>query len=144
MKSTITIHTAAVNNGHFNCRPAMAHELEPDKILANEVTLPWEGHYHGNQAWVIGNEFGAICLIWANNEQEALDEACDQGLMESFLSEEQDHENEELTGLGNASELHDLTYCWLLPVAWDVARDVEILCKLAECRGGGYDHLGKL
>jgi hypothetical protein len=141
----VTLHTAAQNNGPFSCRPAMSHEIEVERVLTNDVVLPWERHYHGVQLWVIGNEFGAMGAVWAGNEQEAFDELCDQGLSGGLMvdDQEQDAEENELTHLGNKGELHDLTHAWCLPVEWDLTRDCKLLCQMAEARGANCDNLDK-
>jgi hypothetical protein len=144
----VTLHTAAVDGGPFNCRPAMVHELDPDKVLTNDVVLPWESHPHGTRLYVIGHEFGALAALWAESEQDAMDILCDQGLSDPFLVEDHEmsipHDDGTLTALGNAGDLHNLNHAWCLPVAWDMARDVQALAKFAEARGASHDNLGDL
>jgi len=91
-------------------------DIHADNILTSNVMIPEHGsNYHKVIAWVIGNEYGALFMIWASNEQDALDEAVDQNMMESFLVENpkpKDHDDEGYTSLGNAGELHDISHCW--------------------------------
>ena len=122
-------------------------ELEDSDILCNNVILPDEHNPHNVRLWVIGNEFGAICALWADCEQDALDELVDRGRGDSFLVSLEDQEaageeeREEWTGLGNAGEPCDLSRAWLAPVEFDPARDWKLLCRMAEARGQTSDTL---
>lgn len=112
--------------------------LEPEKIMANNVILPWEFNPHNVRLWVIGHEFGAIGAVWADNEQDALDELVDHGLGECLLVQDPkltEEDNDQYTPLGNAGELADLTYVWTAPVIFDFSRDCILLCMFAEARG---------
>lgn len=146
----ITLHTAAVNGGPFNCAPAGAHELSPEAVLCNDVTLPGEHHPYGMRLFVIGNEFGAVCAVWATHDAEALDVATDAGLMDSFLVPEEDRasmtdeEHEQCAHLGNAGEPANLDYAWVREVEFVPARDWKLLCKFAEARGANADNLDNL
>lgn len=141
------LHTSPVNAGPFNCRPAMEFELDLDRILCNDVRLPWDCNYHNTRLWVIWNEYGPVCAVWANHEQDALDTMVDEDLGASFLVDAEtvkkatDEEREEWASLGNADEYADLTYCGLAPVVFDHARDCRLLCAFAEARGEGRDNL---
>lgn len=127
----------------------MTWELDEDRILCNDVRLPWESNYHGTRLWVIWNEFGPLFALWADNEQEALDAMVDEGMGDSFLVDADDvekateEEREEWAGLGNAGEYADLSYCGLAPVAFDESRDCRLLCAFAEARGNGQDTLDR-
>lgn len=132
----ITLHTAPVNGGPFNCLPARDIELTPERILANDVILPWERHPHGMKLWIIGNEFGALGAVWANHEQDAFDELIDSDLGGGLLIDEADAD-EETARLGNAGEPCDLTHAWIQAVAFDQSRDCQLLCRFAEARGQG-------
>lgn len=122
-------------------------ELEGDKILCNNVCLPKEidpdASYnpHNVRAFVIGHEFGAICMVWADSEQEALDNAVDLNQLDMLMSEEQNHEDESLTALGNASELFELSYVWLAEVVFDPARDIQLIVKLVRASEAGLDNV---
>jgi hypothetical protein len=143
MKTKLTLN--AVNGGPFNCLPSREIELENDRILCNDVHLPHcRINYHNVRLWVIGNEFGALCAVWASNEQDALDEACDAGLLAGLACEEPENEDDdEVTRLGNAGEPHDLTYAWLQTVRLDGAQDWELIARFAEARGGCADTLDR-
>lgn len=138
------LHLCAVNGGPFNCKPAFDIELDNDRILCNDVHLPWESHMRGGpKLYVIGNEFGAVCAVWADCEQEAFNEMVDSDLGDSFLVSEDDQkdateaEQEEWERLGNADEPCDLTYAWIQVVGFDYLRDIQLLCRFAEARGNG-------
>lgn len=113
-------------------------ELPDDRVYCNNIIFPWEYNPHNVRLWVI-HEVGPLCAVWAESEQDALDEMLDQGI-ESFLVSEEDfaamtdEEKEELAYLGNASEPCDLTYAWLSVVKLE-AEDYQLIAKLAEARG---------
>lgn len=129
--------------------PSRDVEIEPDRVLANDVVLPWESHPHKMRLWAIGNEFGPVCAAWASCEQDALDGMVDNDLGNSFLVSDPDDESisdgerEDWAYLGNASEPCDLTYAWIQPV--DLAKcEPRILCAFAEARGSGADLLSEV
>lgn len=144
----IKLSCAAVNGGAFNCLPARDFELEPEKVLCNDVTFPWDRN-GGVRLWVIGHEFGAVCAVWAQHEQDALDQMVDSGLGDAFLVAPDDYarmsrdQQDDCANLGNASEPADLTNAWLQVV--DLSKlDPQTLCMFAEARGAGADNLGKV
>lgn len=135
-----TLFLAPVNGGPFNCLPARSVELEPERILCNDIVLPWENHPHKVRLWVIGNEFGALGAVWADCEQDAFDELVDADLGQSLLVDEADAD-EECARLGNAGEPANLDNAWIQNVHWDKTRDCELLCRFAEARGSCADTL---
>ena len=116
-------------------------ELEAERILCNDIVLPGEHHPHNVRLWVIGNEYGALGAVWADCEQDALDELVDAGLGDGLLVDEKDAED--CARLGNAGEPADLDSAWLAPVEWqwENGRDVALLLKLAEARGANVSTL---
>lgn len=143
------LHLQPVNGGPFNCLPVREVELPDEKILCNDVILPWEINPHNCRLWIIGHEFGAVCAVWANHEQDALDEIVDSDNGDSFLVSEKDQkeasedEREEWVHLGNAGEPCNLDYAWIQQVRLDPAQDYKLLCLFAEARGAGQDTLWK-
>lgn len=135
-------------SGAFCQNPRFA-ELEGEKIALNNVILPktidTDGAYnpHGVRLFVIGHEHGAICAIWASHEQEAFDEACDANFIDSLMAENQDHDDDTLTPLGNASELFDLTYAWVGAVEFDAARDIQLIVSIVRAVENQKDTLGE-
>jgi hypothetical protein len=124
-------------------------EIDRERVLANDIVLPWESYPRQHNLWLIGNEYGALCAVWADNEQEALDECVDKGLLDSFLIDTNDKEydaqadtylGQEVTHLGNAGEPADLSYAWMKPVNLK-QQSVELLCLFAEARGANADTL---
>lgn len=136
--------------------------LEGEHIICNDVMLPGDidsdARYnpHNVRMWLIGHYHGAVCAIFASTEQDALDEACDKGQLESFqVSEEETQAYHEAcdpdtgehpdginyTGLGNASELHDLDDMWIAEVEFKADRDIALIVKLARASEGGHDNL---
>jgi hypothetical protein len=117
-------------------------EMEAERILCNDVTLPTETK-SSVRLWVAGNEYGALGAVWADCEQDALDELVDAGLGDGLLIDEKDV-NEETTRLGNASKPCNLDNAWLAPVQWDYTRDIILLLKLAEAKGSNADTLADI
>lgn len=136
--------------------------LEGEHIICNDVVLPSsidDGarfNPHNVRLWVIGHCHGAVCALFASNEQDALDQACDSGQLESMqVSEEEskayydacdqntgEHpEGINYTALGNAGELHDMDDAWIAEVDFDAQRDIQLIVKLARASEGGHDSL---
>ena len=81
-----------------------------------------DGFRCGENAYLIGNEFGLICVAYGNNEQEALDNAVDDDCMDSELMSDNDHAEYDANGwhdsfiyAGNASEPFWSVYLWIKP-----------------------------
>lgn len=121
-------------------------EIDPALILCNDVTLPRSiecGVYnpYNVRLWCIGHTYGAVCAVWASHEQDALDAAVDGNMMDCFLAENQDYDDENLTPLGNASELFDLSDVWMQEVVLDQARDIQLIVALVRASENGRDTL---
>jgi len=144
MKSKYTLQLPAVNGGPFNCRPADAVEIPAERILCNNVVFPWEFNPHKVQLFVIGNEFGALGAVWADCDQDALDELVNAGLGDGLLVAEEDvakmddDEREELSHLGNAGEAANLDHAWIRECP---LTGTELFCAFAEARGAGQSTL---
>ena len=140
MKYTLTLK----QSGSFCQNPRFA-ELDGEAILLNDVNLPEHIEHTFNpynvKLWVIGNEYGALCAAWAGCEQDALDAAVDANMLDCLMAEEQDHDNEDLTPLGNAGELFDLDYVWMGKVEFDAARDIKLIVTLVRESAEGKDTL---
>ena len=65
----------------------------------------------------------------------------DAGRLDCLMAEEQDHDNEDLTPLGNASELFDLNSVWMGEVEFDAARDIKLIVALVRESTEGKDTL---
>lgn len=145
MKTKLTV--LSVNRGPFFCLPSREVELTDDRILANDVRLPFGSNFHDVGLWVIGNEFGAIGAVWASCEQDALDTLVDENLGESLLVDKEDQEkadDDEREGwahLGNAGEPANLDNVWMQRVRLDPKQDCELLCKFAYADGAGLPSL---
>jgi hypothetical protein len=79
-----------------------------------------DGFRYGESAYLIGNEFGLICVAYGNNEQEALDNAVDADCMDSELMSDSDHAEYDANGwhdsytyAGNGSEPFWTEYLWI-------------------------------
>ena len=139
-----TLYTKAYDGGAFNCRPATSFVMDEKDIHINEEpVLPGDKHPYNMRLWVITHEHGAICAVWATYEQEALDVAVNLDALDCLMAEDQDHDDESLTALGNAGELFDLTYAWCYEVEFDIARDWELLKALSRAGAAGQDTLEK-
>lgn len=142
-----TLHLSPVNGGPFNCLPARFVELEAYAILSNDVIFPWESNINKVNLYVAGNEFGPLGAAWADNENNALDELCDAGLLESFLMSREEIEEGEKDGnenwnyLGNSNHPANLDHMWIQTVKLDGPRDWELIASLAEARGACADNL---
>jgi len=83
-----------------------------------------DGYHWGETAYLIGHELGTICVSYGNNEQEALDNAVDEGFMNSELMSADDYCEYERNGwgdsyiiAGNASEAFWSEYLWVKPAS---------------------------
>ena len=123
----------------FYTKSGACHDIDDKDILLNNAVLPQEFNPHNVRLWIIGHEFGAICAIWANCEQDAFDEMLDAGY-EQFLVENPE-EDQEYCYLGNAGEPCNLDYAWIEPVEFDLVRDYRTLIAFAEARGAGQSVL---
>lgn len=116
--------------------------LAADRICCNDVCFPWDG-FGASQThlYCVGNEYGPLGAVWADGEQDALDELIDSGLGEALLldeatqTERTEGDEENFARLGNAGEACDLDNVWLSKVFFDKARDFELIMALAEARG---------
>tara|TARA_R110000822_G_scaffold305513_2_gene431297 strand:- start:5025 stop:5345 length:321 start_codon:yes stop_codon:yes gene_type:complete len=79
-----------------------------------------DGFRYGETAYIIGHEFGTICISYGNNEQEALDNAVDDNLMDCMKMSDDDYKEYDDNGwhdsfivLGNASEPFWSEYLWI-------------------------------
>tara|TARA_B110000046_G_C12882113_1_gene350580 strand:- start:523 stop:843 length:321 start_codon:yes stop_codon:yes gene_type:complete len=72
-----------------------------------------------SKRWVIHNEFGYIAIVFANNEQDALDivvdestklDSCQAEDNDEMYSAEHSYMYSDHCALGNAGELFDLSY----------------------------------
>ena len=129
-------------------------EVEPSRVLCNDVVLPGERNPNHTRLWIVSAAFSNwptfLGAVWADNEQDALDTLIDEGLGEALLVEEEalvsmdDDEREELSYLGNAGEACDLTNVGLEPVRFSVTRDRELLAMFKDARENGLANLGQL
>ncbi len=91
--------------------------------FADQVVNPAEyipnGQFnpHKMRPWLIWNEYGALAIVYAHHEQDALDEMADSDRLDSCLvspedlaEAERDGHADEFASLGNASEPFDLSY----------------------------------
>ena len=141
--------TLKPQNFPFNQTPRFA-EIDADNILLDNAQLPPEidvsDRYNPQniRLWVIGNEHGPICAVFAGCEQYAFDQAVDLHQLDCLLADDQEYDNETLTPLGNASELFDLSHAWIAEVEFDAARDIQLIVAIVKARAECLDNLGEL
>jgi len=87
--------------------------------IANKDGFKW-----GEKAYLIGHEFGLICVAYGNHENEAIDNAVDAGYMDSERMSDADHDEYDANGwydsflyAGNASEPFWCEYLWIKPAS---------------------------
>lgn len=121
--------------------------LAADRILANDVLFDGEFNPHKVGLYVVRNEYGTVCAVWAGNEQDALDEAVDNDLMASFAAEGEirfddeeqsyfDENDAHVTLLGNAGEPFVLDDCGIQRIPQSDMPE-GLLLAFAEARGDG-------
>ena len=83
--------------------------------VANKDGFRW-----GENAYLIGHEFGLICVSYGSHEQEAIDNAADEGFMDSERMSDADHAEYDSKGwhdsflyAGNASEPFWNEHLWV-------------------------------
>ena len=141
----------------FNANPHTA-KLPAARIHCDGATFPAEidGASRYNpwkiRAWVIGNTFGAVAMVFAAHESDALDAACDVGLMTSFAVDPEALTYDGATGeawtedgatvawLGSADEPHCLDDCWIAPVEWNAERDILAITAIVRANAAGIPH----
>tara|TARA_R110000744_G_scaffold31072_2_gene73293 strand:+ start:377 stop:796 length:420 start_codon:yes stop_codon:yes gene_type:complete len=131
-----------LQNLPFASCPALI-DVDDDAILVGDAEGP-----NGAAPWVIGNTFGAMCMIWARCEQDALDGAVDAGrfMMDSCLLEDseievnEDGDEIDVCRLGNAGEPFCLNDVWMGQV--DISSlGGQFWFELGVAQGAGQDTL---
>ena len=101
----------------------MEKEIKGFKVTSEMIVNPYDytptGKFnpHSVRPWLIHNEYGPLCVVFASCEQDALDEAVDNDRLDSCLIPEADYadygvwtDNDRSAHLGNAGEPFDLDY----------------------------------
>ena len=83
-----------------------------------------DGFRYGENAYLIGHEFGLLCVSYGDNEGDALDNAVDAGYMDSELMSDADHAEYDANGwhdsyiyAGSASEPFWCNHLWIKPAS---------------------------
>ena len=83
-----------------------------------------DGFRYGDSAYLIGNEFGLLCVSYGACESDAIDNAADIGYLDCQLMSEADHAEYDANGwhdsyicAGNASEPFWSEYLWIKPAS---------------------------
>lgn len=105
-----------VNTAHGELEFNKADVVNPDDYIPNGGFNP-----HHVRPFLIHNEYGVLCVVYASHEQDALDEAVDANRLDSCLVSDADYKEAEDEGhadefarLGNDGEPFDLTYIGLI------------------------------
>lgn len=135
--------------------------LSGAQCMVNNVIFSDEYNPHKVRPWIIGNEYGPLCLVWESCEQEAFDVAYDAGKLaglsvDADKYEEQCKEECQRAGceqashacntpdgimlVGNASEPVDTEHAWIMEVVLTPIQERYF----AEARGANVDTLGAL
>lgn len=87
--------------------------------IANKDGFRW-----GQKAFLIGHEFGLICVAYGDCAQDAIDYAVDEGFMDSEKMSDEDYAEYASEGwddsyitAGNASEAFWAEYLWVKPAS---------------------------
>jgi len=82
------------------------------------------GYRCGERAYLIGNEYGLLCVAYGDNEQEAIDNAVNEGFLDSELMSDEDHAEYDSEGwhdsyiyAGDAGEAFWSQYLWIKPAS---------------------------
>lgn len=86
-------------------------ELDADRCLTNNIIFADEYNPHHVRPWVIGNQFGALCLVWAGNEQDAFDAAWNADKLGGLAVDEDDYRERCEEACADA-ECHDPQCPW--------------------------------
>ena len=83
-----------------------------------------DGYRFGERAYLIGNEFGLLCVAYGDNEQAAIDNAVNEGFLDSELMSDADHAEYDSEGwhdsyiyAGDAGEAFWSQYLWIKPAS---------------------------
>ena len=132
--------------------------LTADRIFCDGATFPAsvDGGARYNprniRAWVIGNVYGALALVFAAHDQAALDVATDAGLMGRFAIDPRgwriddatcevvSEYGDDVTFLGSADEPHCLDDCWIAQVGWSPERDRDAIAAILRAEAAGNRH----
>ena len=83
-----------------------------------------DGYRFGERAYLIGNEFGLLCVAYGDNEQAAIDNAVNEGFLDSELMSDEDHAEYDSEGwhdsyiyAGDAGEAFWSQYLWIKPAS---------------------------
>ena len=125
-----------------------AIDVNLDRCLAEDVVFKDEYNPHSVRPWIIGNEYGALCLVWASSEQDALDNACDANLLAGIALDEEvveelvaDGNEDSIMYLGNASEPFESENVWLTDSITLTHKQERMF---AEARGAGAKTLDNI
>jgi hypothetical protein len=112
-----------------------------EHLIDAECILTADCDWDSRRLYVIGHEHGATCAVFASDESDAFDAACDADLLKCFEIDDADA-TEETVRLGNYGQPVDLTYAWI-SVADDL-QPAETALALAYACGSQYGGVASL
>lgn len=123
------------------------YQLESYQIHVNDLALPGLYNPHKVKMFIVGNEYGPLCALWAS-ESELFDTLIDLGCGEAFVVSEEDLEDYRLEDgsydvsyCGNDSSPCDLSNAWYEEVDFD-SLDVDTKYQIARAWIAGDETLG--
>ncbi len=130
--------------------PLDAYEIERTRVLTDCAVIS-DDDPHRTQPWLIQGVYGAVAVVWASCEQDALDEAADHDLLKCFAVDEEekittnesgedfDENGAHVTRLGNCGEPFVLDHCMLTPLLplWKqpVKTAIAVAFAVGSCQG---------
>lgn len=148
--------------------------VRPQDVLCNNIIFPGEYNPHNVRPWLISitisNTGGPQFIVWASDEQDALDEAADNGMLDCIALDDRNadervvHEDdcpsnepeldpkfvnqccnswENFARLGNAGEPFDLDNVHMEALDLD-SQSKQFMMLLAEARGANVERLSDL
>lgn len=122
----------------------IVNTLDADRILLCDNNGANPGLF------VISHTFGPVAAVWANHEEDALDEAADAELLGAFAMSDEDvkertlkNGDEDFARLGNESDPYDLNDAHIRRISWkDIPAETQDALLLAIDEG--FDSLADL
>jgi hypothetical protein len=124
-------------------------EIDPSRILTNNVIMPHEYNPHVVKPWLIESLYGPCGVVWASSEDDAIDILVDAELGKSL---EIDHseafdaaqQGNEIAYCGNNGTPCDLTNCSISAIDLTLPQNRELAQLMQEAGELCLDNLSQL